>query len=160
MVPDVAPLLEGVVSAGSPHGDDVLDGRGVGQRLFGVLFQRHFLPPSVAAVRRDQQLGLGVVDPVLQRLGGEAAEHDRMGRPDPRAGQHGDGELGDHPEVDGHAVALRHTERLEPVGEATDLFVQLSIGEGSLLARLPLPVVSDLVAAALQFFAIPVDDQQ
>ena len=107
----------------------VPDGRAVGQRLVGESLERQHLAPAVAAVGGDQGDGLGVVDPVPQRLGGEAAEHHRVHRADAGAGQHGDGRLGDHREVDGDPVAPLDAERLERVGAAADLPRQLPVGE-------------------------------
>ena len=58
-------------------------------------------------------------------VGGEAAEDDRVRGADARAGEHRDGQLGDHRHVDGDAVAGLDAERLERVGEAADLGVEL-----------------------------------
>jgi sugar phosphate isomerase/epimerase len=66
------------------------------ERLVAVRLEGHDLAPSVPSVRRDQHLGPGVVDPVLQRLRREPPEHHGVGGPDPGAGQHGHRELRDH----------------------------------------------------------------
>ena len=66
------------------------------------------LAPAVAAVGGDERDGSGVVDAIAQRLGGEPAEHDRVHRADPGAGEHGDGRLGHHREVDRDPVAPLH----------------------------------------------------
>ena len=71
---------------------------------------------AVAAVGGDDELRLGVVDAVGQRLGGEAAEDDGVRRADAGAGEHGDRQLGDHRHVDGDAVAAPHAELLQRVG--------------------------------------------
>ena len=77
----------------------------LGQRLVGEPLERQDLAPAVAAVGGDERDGLGVVDPVAQRLGGEPAEHHRVHRADPGAGQHGDRRLGNHRQVDRDPVA-------------------------------------------------------
>jgi hypothetical protein len=78
-----------------------------------------------------------------------------MDSADARASQHGDGDLGDHRQVDGHPVALLDPERFQPVGEAADPFVQIAIGDlvvvGGVVA---LPDDRHLVAA---FFQMPVE---
>ena len=51
-------------------------------------------------------LGLRVVDPVAQRRGREAAEHDGVRGADARAREERDRELGHHPHVDGDAITL------------------------------------------------------
>ena len=62
--------------------------------------------------------------------------------------EHRDRELGNHSEVDGDAVALRDTERLERVGDALRLGEHVGVGEDARVARLTLPVERDLVAMA------------
>ena len=59
----------------------------------------------------------------------EAAEDDGVRGADARAGEHGDGHLGDHRHVDGDRVARLDAEALEHVGELADLGVQLLVGE-------------------------------
>ena len=73
-----------------------------------------------------------------------------MRGPEAGAGQHGDRELRDHPQVDRDSITLLHPERLEPVRKPADVLVEVAVGEGSFLARLTLPVVRDLVAARFQ----------
>ncbi len=126
----------------------MLDGRRPLDRGVRIRLQRHHGPPPVGPVHRDEHLRLGVVDPVLQGLGGESAEHDGVRRSDPRARQHGHGQLGDHAHVDGDPVALADPERLQRVREPADLLVQLAVRERALLAGLALPVVGDLLAAS------------
>ena len=99
-------------------------------------------PPSAVMSER----GLGVVDAARQRLRREAAEDDRVGRADARAGQHGDGQLRDHGHVDGDAVAGPDPELEEGVGGLLDLAMEVGVGERPRVARLADPVVGDLVA--------------
>ena len=87
------------------------------------------LAPAVAAVGGDQAGGLGVVDPVAQRFGREAAEDDRVHRADAGAGQHGDRRLRDHRQVDRHPVAACRTpRRLRALARAADLAGQVPVG--------------------------------
>ena len=72
------------------HHDHVLDGRGGRERDVGRRLERCRLTAPPAAVGRDQDLALGVVDPVGERVSGEAAEDDRVRRADARAGQERD----------------------------------------------------------------------
>ena len=102
-----AEALRAAHRAGAPlHDHHVLDRRALLERAVGVALQGDDLPAAVAAVGRDEELALRVVDPVPQRLGAEAAEDHRVHRADPGAREHRDHRLGDHREVDRHAVAL------------------------------------------------------
>ena len=71
------------------------------------------LPPRILPVGGDDRDGAGVDDALLQALGGEAAEHHRVGRADARAGLHRDHRLDRHRHVDEDAVALLDAERLQ-----------------------------------------------
>ena len=73
----------------------------VEQRL--VLHDAAGLEP---AARREDQFRFGVFDPGRQLLGGKAAEHHRMHRADPRAGQHRDHGFRHHRHIEDDAVAL------------------------------------------------------
>ena len=75
--------------------------RGVDQRL--VLDDAVELQ---AAARRDQQLRLRIIDTHRQLVRREPAEHHRVHRAQPRAGQHRDDGLGHHRHVDDDAIAL------------------------------------------------------
>ena len=96
----------------------------VEQRLVG-----HDAVDFDAAGRRQDQLRLGVVDAGGELLGGEAAEHHRMHRAEPRAGQHADHRLMHHRHVDDDAVALADAEIGEHGGERLHLVEQFAIGE-------------------------------
>src|SRR5262245_1700187 len=78
-----------------------------------------------------------------------------MGRADARAGEHRDGKLRDHAQVDVDPVALLDAERLEGVREALHLLEQLRVGDRAGVAGLALPVVGDL--AAVPSVDVPVD---
>ena len=111
------------------HDEHVLDrvGAPVQRGIHGVLQWEHlaFAPPSVG---RDDELGLGVVDPVAQTLGAEAAEYDRIHRADAGDREHGDHRLRNHRHVDRDAVALADAERLESVRGTLHLGGQLGVG--------------------------------
>ena len=62
-------------------------------------------------------------------LGGESREHDRVHGTEPRTGEHGDGDLGNHRQIDGDPVALAHAERLQGIGALADALVQLAIAQ-------------------------------
>ena len=126
----------------------MLDRRRRRHGLVGCRLQREHLAAPVSAVRGDQQLGLGVVDPVGERLRREPAEHDAVRRADAGAGQHGDRRFGDHRQVDVDPVALDDAEALEGVGEALHLGVQFGVGDRAGVARLALPVDGDPLAIA------------
>ena len=70
-----------------------------------------------------------------------------MRGPDSGTCEHRDGRLGNHRQVDGDAVALLHSQILERVREARHLGVQLGVGEGTGVTRLPLPDQRGLGAA-------------
>ena len=144
----VATVLHRDVVAAAPHDDDVLDRRRRRHGLVGRRLQREDVAAPVAAVGRDQHLGLGVVDAVGQGLRREPAEHDAVGGADAGAGQHRHGSLGDHRQVDVDAVARLHAEPLEGVGEPRHLVEQLGVGDRPGVARLALEVDGDLVTAA------------
>ena len=118
------------------------------ERHVGLGLEREHLAPAVAAVRRHQHLGLGVVDAVGQRRGREAAEHHAVRGADAGAGQHGHGRLGDHRQVDVDPVAPLHAEALQHVGEALHLGQQLGVRDDTAVAGLALPVVGHPVAPA------------
>jgi len=72
--------------------------------------QLHQVAPAQAAVLSDEHLGLTINDAIAQRVRREAAEHHAVRGAEPRAGEHGHRDLGDHAHVDRHAVALLDAE--------------------------------------------------
>jgi hypothetical protein len=119
------------------------------ERVVRVPLQRHRSTLAPGLVLRDQELAAHVVQTAGERLGREAAEHDGVRRPEARAGEHRDRQLGNHPHVDPNRSPFRDSESLECVREADDLV--LEVGERdrpALVFRLTLPVVGDLLAAA------------
>ena len=147
--PEVAARRERVFALRSADRDDVLDGGAVLHGLVGAGLERDHGAAAPGAVGGDEHLGLRVVDPVLQGLGAEPAEHHAVRGPDPRAREHRNGKLGNHPEIDGHPVPFAHPQRTERVREATGFLVEIPIRDGSGISGLPLPVVGDLVPATV-----------
>jgi hypothetical protein len=147
--PQVAALIHLDVVLAALDDQHVLDRGGVGQRLVRVGLERRDLAAPVAAVGGDQHLRLGVVDAVAQRRGGEATEHHRVRGADPCAGEHDRRQLGDHRQVDRHAVALGDAQLLERVGGPLDVLEQPRVGDGAGVAGLALPVEGHLLAVAV-----------
>ncbi len=108
--------------------------------------QRRHRAAAVAAVGGDDQLRVGVGDPVDERLRREPAEHDAVRRADPGAGQHRHYRLGDHRQVDRDPVALVHAEFGQRVGRLAHLVEQLGVGDRAGVARLALEVDRHLIA--------------
>ena len=107
-------------------------------------------PPRQAPSLGDQHLGLTVVDPVGQRVGGEPAEHDGVRGSDAGAGEHRHREFRDHSHVDGDTIATLDAQRGQCIGETAHLEVEVPVGEVAGLARFAHPVVRDLLASILQ----------
>jgi len=85
----------------------------------------------------------------LMRVTRLSAEDDGMHRADARAGEHGDGEFGDHLHVEADAVALLDAERLERVGGLLHLDLEFGVGEGLALLRVvALPYQRGVIAVA------------
>ena len=143
------------VVAGPLDDDRGLDGRRVESASSAAALSADRLAAPVAAVGGDQDLRPAVVDPAGQGFGREDPEDDRVGRPDPRAGQHRDRQLRDHRHVDRDAVAGPDAQLLQRVGRLADLAEEVAEGQRPGVARLADPVVGDLVAEAV--LDVPVD---
>jgi hypothetical protein len=87
---------------------------------------------AIAAARREDQLGLAVLDAGREFLRRKPAEHHRVDGADARARQHADNRLGHHRHVEDHTVACADAEILEHRRERGDLGEQLGIAEGAL----------------------------
>ena len=85
-------------------------------------------------VSGDNKRRAHVNDALLQTLGREAAEHDRMRHADARAGLHGNHCLNRHRHVDDGAVTFFVTERLQAIGKTANTDVQVAVGNFSDLA--------------------------
>ena len=111
MPPDVAALLQLDVAAGAAEDDGLLDGGRVRERLVGVALERDRSAAPPPLVLRDQHLAPHVVQAVGERVGGEAAEDDRVRRAEAGAREHRDRQLGNHPHVDPDRRPLADAER-------------------------------------------------
>ena len=148
VVPVVTTVLHRDVVAAPADDDHVLDRGALGDRLVGRRLEREHVAAAVAAVGRDEHLGPGVDDAVGQRLRREPTEHDAVGGADPGAGQHGDGCLRDHRQVDVDPITGLHAEAPQGVGQPLDLVQELGVGDRAGVTRLTLEVDGHLVAAA------------
>ena len=145
--PGIAARLHYQLGTGAPVNDHVAHSRALGQRFIHRGLQLHFLAATVAAVGRNHHSRAQVLNARLQRLRREPAEHHAMYDPQPRARQHGDGQLRDHRHIDDGAVARFISARLQHVREARHQSQQFLIADRALLARLALPQDRDLVLA-------------
>ena len=105
------------------------------------------VPLPVPTIGGDQHLRGGVVDPVGERIRGEAAEDHAVRGAEASTSEHGDRHLGDHRHVDGDAVALRYAERLQRIRSFLHLAQQIVVGNGATVAWLTDPVEGHLLAA-------------
>src|SRR5690606_21197750 len=121
--PMVTAAAHGDFVAGALEGDGLLYARALLERAVDLRLQRDDVPTAPGPVLRDDQLGLGIVHAIADRLGGETAEDDTVHRADSRAGEHRDRGLRDHTHVDRDAIALLYAEPLEHVREAAHLTV-------------------------------------
>ena len=148
VIPDVAAVHPADLAAGALHHHALLDARAVLQRGVGVGLEWDRAAAAQALVGGDDERGIAVLNAARERIRREAAEHHGVDGADPRAGQHGDGRLRDHGQVDRDAVAFLRAEREETVGEARDRLVKLPVGKRRVLGRVvALPDDRHLVAA-------------
>ena len=132
----VAPL--GQIAAEPVALDDHARGRLVGGQLQRVVEHRFVLhhPGRLdAAGRRDDHHRLRVVDASGQLVGGEPAEHHRVHRAEPGAGQHRDDRLRDHRHVQHHPVTLADTQIAQRTRETRCVVKQFAIAEGPAWSR-------------------------
>ncbi len=108
VIPDVAALGPFDLAAGAPDHDHGLDVRAFQHCRIGVFLQWDVTSAAHAFVGGDDQLALGVEHAVAQRIGRETAEDDGMHGADARAGQHGDGGLWNHRQINADTVTLLH----------------------------------------------------
>jgi hypothetical protein len=155
VIPDVAAGDPGDVAAGMLHHHRLLDRRAALQRRVRIGLQRDLAAAAQALVGGHDDVGIAVLNAPGQRIRREAAEHHRVNGADPGAGQHRNGELRDHRQVDRDPVPPLRADRLQRVGELAHLAMQLAIGELPVDRRIvALPDDRHLVAAALQ---VPVE---
>ena len=84
------------------------------------------------AARRQDDLGLAVVNPDSEFACGEATEHDGMNGADARAGEHGDDRFRHHRHIEDDAIALADAEVAQHAAEHLRLSQQAMIGDGAL----------------------------
>ena len=100
--------------------------------FYGFVEQRLVLHEAAGfepATGREDQFRFGILDAGGELFCGKPAEHHRMHRADPRAGQHRDHRLRHHRHIENDAVALADAEILHDGGERPHLGQQLGIGE-------------------------------
>ncbi len=129
MPPDVAAFLDVNVVASPPENDDPPDRCLAFERLVDVLLERNDRAASVAAIGGDDRRRPAIRDPVPDAIRAETAEDDGMNCADPRAGQHGDGRLGNGRHVNDDAVAFSDLVSLQNIGETADFAMQLLVSE-------------------------------
>ena len=155
VVPDVAALGPGDVTAGALNDDDGVDVGALVEGGVGVLLQRHVAAAAHTLVGGDDDAAIGVEDAVAQGVGGEAAKDDGVNGADAGAGEHGHRRLGDHGQVDANPVALLNALGLENIGQLADVGVQFAIGDLLVdVGIVGLPDDGDLIATAVQ---VPVE---
>ncbi|MDR6986559.1 hypothetical protein J2Y66_001029 [Paenarthrobacter nitroguajacolicus] len=130
---------------GAVDDQHVLDGVPTGDGGVGVVLDGHRNPTAELAIRRHQELGLGIFHAETERLGGEAAEHQRVDRPNAGHSQGDDDGLGNHRKVDHHAVALGDTQRKQCVGRFGHFALQFGVGDSAAVTGLALEIQGHLV---------------
>jgi len=108
------------------------------QRIVHDGLERQLLAAAHLVVGGDHGHGAHVHDPLLDRLGREAAEHHAVRGADARAGLHGHHALDGHGHVDQDAITLLHALRLERVGELRDALQQFAVADLGDLAAIGL----------------------
>ena len=129
VVPDVATVAPRYLAPGAAHGEYGMHVGTLDQGLLGVFLERDDASAANSLVCRDHHPAVRVQDAFLERLRGEAAEHDGVHGADARACQHCVGGLRHHRHVDADAVALAHSPLLQRVCEARHFVAQLAIGD-------------------------------
>ena len=128
-------MLHRHVGAGSSDDDH---GRHVAllERGIDIALERNRLAAANAFIRGDHARSVAIDDPAMKAFRREAAEHDRVDRADPRAGEHRRRRFRDHRHIDHDAVAAIDPALLQKVGEAASLFIELAVGPIVALPRL------------------------
>src|SRR5262245_22268260 len=143
----VAPRLHMNLILATFDDDHLLDARTVLDRLVYGRLELDHSAATKAPVGRDYGLRLRVIDAVFQRFGREAAEDYRVRGADAGAGQHGNGQFGDHRHINGYAITFIDAQRPQHIREVADLLMELLVGEGPRVARFALPDDGGLVLA-------------
>ena len=137
--PDVAVVLPGHRVAGAPVARRRARRSGAAATaMVGVRLQRHLAALAPALVLGDQDRRPGVAQALGERLGGEPAEDDDVGRADPGAGEHRDRRApGPCPCRSRRGRPCSTPSSLQAVREPADLPQQLGVGDVARLARAP-----------------------
>ena len=151
VIPDIAPFVPVDPAAGMAYDDCRVHVRTGLQGGVDVVLQVHGLAAAQPLVGGDHGMTVGIQDPVLDRIGREPAEHDRVNGADAGARQHGDDSFRDHRHVDADTVAFLYVAGLEHVSQAADLFVQLPVSDVRIVGRIvTFPDQGTLVAVRIQ----------
>ncbi len=102
---------------------------GKGDRLVQQRLVLHDAAGLEPAARRKDQFRSCVLDSGSEFLGGKTAEHDRVHRPDPRAGQHRDHRFRHHRHIKDDAVALGDAEIGHHSRERFHFMQHLGVGQ-------------------------------
>ncbi|PAV68548.1 hypothetical protein WR25_05550 [Diploscapter pachys] len=126
--------------------------RGAGaERGIDIGLQRNATAAAAAFVGGNDQFRSAIADPVGERVGGKAAEHDRMDRADPRTGEHRRRRIGHHRQVERHAVTASDAKRRQHIRHPADAIVQGAIGDARAFAGfVAFPQDRDLIAPRRQ----------
>ena len=127
VVPDVPLIVPIDIAVGALEHHAMLDRRAGFQGRVGVCLERDLAAAAHALVRRDDQIGIAVLDTPGQGVRREPAEDDRMDRADPSAREHGNSGFRHHGHINRDAVALLDAERLQAVGKPAHFLMKLAI---------------------------------
>ena len=145
--PHVAAFLHRDGIAAAFNDDDRLDGGRVVEGLVDAGLELDDFATAKAAIGGNHELGLTIVDPILDRFGAEAAKNHGMNRPDARAGEHGDHRLRNHRQVERNPIPGTDAHIFKDVRQTTDVKVELLISDRADVARLALEDQRRLVFA-------------
>jgi hypothetical protein len=133
--------LRRVLAGAAPPDQHLVDflpflGRHV-EGLVGLDLVIGYLAGPVIAVQGDQDAAARVGDAAPAGGAAEAAEYLRMDDAQPRAGEHGDRQFGDHGHVQRHSIAgLKTSEVAQQRGELVHLAEQLGVADVHVLIGL------------------------
>ena len=111
----------------------------VAQRVVNIFLEWHDCTAPMCAVRCHDSNRAAVDNAVTNAIGAKSTENHRMHRADSRAGQHCNRGFGNIREINDDPIAPSDLVSLEDIRESANFAMQLLIGEGALIARLPLP---------------------
>src|SRR5215467_5696661 len=151
MIPSIAPFHPTDHSAGVTNNDDLAHFRALLQSVVGIAFEWHYSATAAALIGGNQYGRATIANAAGKAVGREAAEHNRVDRPDPGASRHGYRDFGDHRQVDRDAIALFDASRFQNIGEPAHGIVQFSVGHATVIAGIvALPQNRNLLRAERQ----------